>query len=584
MVRRRLWVLLLVGLIGCQQSAQPTARPLSDQRTTVPLTATAVALLPTATPEPTKTPTPTIQATAPVSATAQATPQPTVGAGTPTAQPSQPVTVGDAGFCHATFGANTQERFSSRLEAMNVQSASNADVLELTFAPQSGPIGGMVRCLTPNAASLLSATDGISSVIQIELPLWHHDTAWSSSILTLTKALRYDGLQHITTVAAQSSPSSAGAIVEIGLDQILPFSVKLTGSTLQVSVANSAGTLLNDDPLANATGIPTAPTRPILFASRGDLFSYELARVVPLSTTLEVESDFAISPNGAKVAFCRATPDVLPTQGALWISDIDGKNEQLIADVGGCVEPAWSFDGSSVWFVAPWSAATPPNYRLWQVATNGGEPVAQTNLDAWSRRKPQPLPDGRVVMLGETEGGRNAVIVTNGITGTTAVVAEAALVQYASINSVLVAPDGTSLAVEATRTTGGADLLVLDLQGKLVSSVTSNWWNRPLAWNNDGTLFYLASVCQSGAVLQYELHSLKGSSDTIITKGNTLGEIGAAAVVDDALVYVRALESASVERGASSIISGASELWLYDVANDGRARIISATDGINIVR
>ncbi len=586
--------LVVVALAACQQAPQPTARPLQNQLTILALTPTGTAT-PTATV--TLTPAPASPTSAPsVTPTRTVGPSPTKGATpinpsavipqtTPQATPlSTPTANQSSSFCTQNFGAVSDERFSARLNNAGLDRTPNGDRLFLELTSSSGPVNGQVRCVPPAAAQLLSNDSSIVSVIQIDLPLWRHDELWSSSSVTLTKVLRLDTLQHVRSVVSQSSSDSAGVLIEIGLDQALPFTVQLNGGRLNVVIADNANTVLSDDALSKSNGKPTAPKQPVVFASKGDLYRYESSRVVPITTTLAIESDVALSPDRTQIAFCRANPDGLPTQGALWTSTIDGDNETLVADVGGCAEPAWALDGGVIWFTAPWSDAAPDSYRLWQVTANGGDASAVSPLDEWSRRMPHALPDGSVLTVGHTDGGQGALLISNPLSGTDSLLGQASLGNYASVGKASVSADGTRIAVEAIRADGGADLVVLDQSGKQLDLISGQWWVRPLAWGNDNTLYYLNVICRSGQVLNYSLHSRQGSKDSQIVKGSTLGDLGSVAVVDDTMLYVRSLQSPDTERGAQPVIGGASELWLYDLSNSARTRLIAADDGITSVK
>jgi hypothetical protein len=454
------------------------------------------------------------------------------------------------GFCNTTSGAASDERFSARLIDLAVGRSAQGDQVVLSFAPLRGQVGGSAACLQPVSAALLADTAGISGVVRLELPLWQHDEAWAASALTLTKALQFDAATHISTIQVQSNPDrSAGAMVEVGLDAALPFAVEVRSNQVILTIADAPGAPLGDDPLGKTSGRQLVPSQPVVFDGNGDILRLDNGSVIALSTTLALESDAALSPNRARVAFCRAAPDSLPEQGALWVSDIDGRNERLVADVGGCVDPAWSVDGRTLAFAAPWSSSPPLSFRLWQVRASGGEPEAVSGLDEWSRRDPHVLPSG-----------------------------------YRSVGSAVVAPDGTSIAVEAIRADGGADVLVLDERGAETGRIAGQWWVRPLAWGTDGTLYYLSVTCRNGLVLAYELHSLNGANDTTLAKGGSLGDIGAAVATDDGLLYVRSVVGGADPRGPRPTLSAPSEIWLLEPQSGARSRLLSAADGINTLQ
>lgn len=579
MIRR---LLLLTGLVlvlaACQQQVPPTAPPLQNQLT-------ALAQTPTATPSPTPTETPIPSPTP----TVTPTPRPTVGPSptpTPEATPTPDPTLGSFGFCTQAFGPDQDERFSAELSAIELSRGNNADQLELVFAPRSGQVAGTALCIPAAAAEALIATEGLSAVVRLELSQWLHDEAWSSSLTTLTTPLLTEGLTTIQSVAVQTQPdASAGLVIELGLKAPHGFSVGLSGNRLVLRVSDTPDPALQSDPLGTANGSPRQPVDPVIFARSGDLWTLDSGNVRAITTTLAIESDFAISPNNRRVAFCRAEPDVLPELGQLWVSDLDGGDPQLLADVGGCSDPAWSVDGRSVWFVAPWSQVTPLNYRLWSVTASGGEPEARSELDAWSRTDPQPLPRGEVLLVGSDGDGRRSLLVRDRA-GRTIDLSGEINSDYEGIGSALLAPDGQSVAVEALRADGGADLLLMDPSDGSITEVigASSFWSRPLAWNADGSLYYLVTVCRAGLVLGYELHLLDGSSDETLVEGSTLAEIGAATATGEGLVYVRALETTAAERGPQPELDGASTLWLLEPQSGGRGQLVAVPDTIIGVR
>ncbi len=575
-LRRLLLLGLVIALAACQQQTPPTAEPLPNELTAFALTPTATATPePTATSEATNTPEATATAAATARPTVTGTPATTPSAATPTPGPSGT----NASYCTTSFGPQTVERFSARLDAISITS----DQVSLDFAANSSPPAGVVACLAPSAAQLINPSATISAVLRIELPQWSHDDAWSSSLVTLSLPLLPPANGPIVAAVLQpQTDRSAGLVLEVGLDQALPFSVSVDGSKVSIQVASSPQ--LGDDPLGQDKGQPAAPSKPLIFSQSGDLWRLEGERVLALSTTLAIEHDPALSPDGSKVAFCRTAPDSLPALGALWVSDSDGNNEQLIADVGGCAQPAWSFDGASVWFTAPWSAIQPLNFRLWQAYLDGSEPTPRSELDAWSRLHPQPLPRGGVVALGINTQGTGTVLLTDE-SGNTHDIGTSVLATYTSIAEVLAAPDGRTLAVVAQRSDGGADLLQIDQKGKITDrSATTNWWNRPLAWSASGTLFYLETRCNSSLVWSYALHMIDSGSDTIVAEGTTLAALGPALVIDEGLVYVREVSGQSALRGPAPAITGPSSIWLLDPQTGDRAELLRTPAAISALQ
>ncbi|HEY1014206.1 MAG TPA: hypothetical protein VGE07_15950, partial [Herpetosiphonaceae bacterium] len=104
-----------------------------------------------------------------------------------------------------------------------------------------------------------------------------------------------------------------------------------------------------------------------------------------------------------------------------------------------------------------------------------------------------------------------------------------------------------------------------------------------------GGLIYLAAVCPSGTVLSYELHRLAGAEDKTLLAGQTLDEIGAVAATDEGLVLIRSRQAdgrgrAGWLRGPQPVTAGASEIWLYDPASNGRLKLVSIVDAVTAIR
>lgn len=107
------------------------------------------------------------------------------------------------------------------------------------------------------------------------------------------------------------------------------------------------------------------------------------------------------------------------------------------------------------------------------------------------------------------------------------------------------------------------------------------YWTRPLAWDAEGRLLYLATLCASDVVQDYQLYRWGGSgAGELLAAGQRLGGVGAAAVSGSGLAYAL-VDAPSGARGplahnARSPLS----LWLWDLASGARGELLSAERGV----
>ncbi|HVS63827.1 MAG TPA: S9 family peptidase [Thermoanaerobaculia bacterium] len=87
----------------------------------------------------------------------------------------------------------------------------------------------------------------------------------------------------------------------------------------------------------------------------------------------------AVSPDGSSVAFVVRSTDLEADRGGtdLWLVGVDGENRrQLTAHEATDVEPAWSADGSHLYFLSSRSGTM----QVWRLPMAGGEPRRVTDL------------------------------------------------------------------------------------------------------------------------------------------------------------------------------------------------------------
>ncbi len=104
------------------------------------------------------------------------------------------------------------------------------------------------------------------------------------------------------------------------------------------------------------------------------------------------------------------------------------------------------------------------------------------------------------------------------------------------------------------------------------------YWTRPLAWDEQGRLLYLSTLCASQVVQDYQLFRWAGArrSDLLLT-GQSFGGIGDARLADDQLVYVLTEQAPPGSRGPQATTPrGAASLWLWDTASGARGELLQA--------
>jgi len=451
---------------------------------------------PTATPTATPTPSPTATATPTVGPTA--TPSPTPLPPTPTPNPA----LLGFGFCDQRVGP-LDGRFSARLLAADASGAPAFEQVTLRFelAPGSAPLGAMADCapVTDLDAQVAADLEG-AYALRVRLPGWLRDEAFRSSPITAT--LTFSGTRLLT--GARLLPAAdpdAGVDLLIGLPEPLPFrlTVERNPTRLTLAVARSSPIVAASDQLrAPTSGGPPDLDGPAFIIFDGDIWRVEagqrdagpgLAPVAAGATNLtaspDTETALAVSPDGARVAFCRSAPGLdpadaeLPVPGVLWIMNADGSGARPLAQVGvGCADPAFSPDGARVAFAVDETGVTPIQRTLYAVPLEGGRPQRLIDgSDEWSRFAPQWLEGGAVIFAAEAQDGRSTLFLRNprgeiSDVGASALVNDTGEAIYRALGRPLAAPDGSRFAVEALRNDGlGADLLVFDAGGGILEVI-----------------------------------------------------------------------------------------------------------------
>lgn len=576
---KRSWLpgvlLLALSLAGCLEAPAPT-----------PVTRQTVAAL---TPEPTATPLPTL--TPPPTSTPQPTrtPQvaPTVTATAVTQAPP------DVSYCARPFGPANAARFSARLAAVRVGRTDEFDQVRFEFADASGPLHGAARCFFaegwPAEADIGARTAPGAAVIALDLEAWAHDELFESSPLTQTITLTDTNLVYHVGFAANSL-DSRGATLGVGLPEPRPFRVRIEDTTLIVEVAHQQSFPPSDDPLGQAAGQFDALAQPVFFLQNGDVYRLADGHAEPVVETPELEIGLAVSPDGATLAVCRAPADAEPfalpyaVRATLWTMRADGSEAQLLADVGGCAEPAFAASGRTIAFTANVAPSSPVVLQVWTVPVVGGmaEPVAE--LDEWNRSQPQWLADGRLLYRAANERGQSILLLRDADGEEREVTARMLSgATYRGIGDYVVNPESGLIAVEALRAgSDGADLVLLRDDGAQVASEQRGFWQRPLGFDSDD-LLYLTADCPSQTVLSYTIYR-RAARGTIapLLSGSSAAGIGTALIVDESLLYVRANDVDARLRGPrlDPTLDASSSLWRMSLDGANRAELLSVDQGI----
>ena len=108
------------------------------------------------------------------------------------------------------------------------------------------------------------------------------------------------------------------------------------------------------------------------------------------------------------------------------------------------------------------------------------------------------------------------------------------------------------------------------------------YWTRPLAWDAQGGLIYMSTLCASDLVQDYQIYHWQGPKRSdLVGTGQSVGSFGAATLVGDGLAYIVTGAPQPGPRGplASAPRSPAS-LWVWDLVGGARGRILDTERGI----
>lgn len=577
---------VLLLLAGCEQQSIADQEQIRSQQT-------IEAARPTDTPTPSQTPTvtatPTTTPTIGPSPTPTETPRPSPTPLPPTATPNP--ALANFSLCQQIAGDPANGRYSAQITGITttVESAFERLIINLEVPGDSAQPYASAGCVSAAESQLTVGNSGY--VLEIGLDGWLHDDAYTASVISETQTI--SGTSIIKQLDFHAKPeANVGASFTIGLEQPAPFRLTFAQDPLRLVVEVAKSTPLSpaSDMLAIENGA-AAPEAPIYYLYEGDIWSVANGKPVNITNSPEAETSFDYHAETNMLAFCRAAPGAAPDDlrapSTLWLSDGDGKDAVEVYSEGRtCASPDFSPDGSYVVFVVDESGATPPHTSIWVIASESGEAQRLTpEGDEWSRYAPQWLAGNRLVYAAEAEDGRSTLLMYRPEGAELDIGAELVFGdRYSKLGLPLASPDGTLVAIEAYRATkAGTDLVLLNEDGDEVEVLGDGYWNRALAWNEDGTLYSMTTICPSSIVHSYAIFARdKDGKSTLVANGDTLGGFGSFSANGSGLAYIQYATIDAGLRGPEVMPrSSASTLWYWDVESSARSALVKQNRAIS---
>ncbi len=145
-------------------------------------------------------------------------------------------------------------------------------------------------------------------------------------------------------------------------------------------------------------------------------------------------------------------------------------------------------------------------------------------------------------------------------------------------------PTATRTATpEGTPTETATPTATLQPEPPTEQEYSGAYWSRPLAWDGQGRLVYMTTLCASTLVQDYQVYRWQGRqrSELLMTGQSMVSSYGAAASIGGAMAYVVVAEPGPGPRGD---LAGAprspAQIWLWDFESGARGRIFEAERGI----
>jgi len=450
-------------------------------------------------------------------------------------------------------------------------------------------------------------------VLLVSLPNWLQDNRFGSPLLHQSRVFTHTNV--LRSVGLRVSDTAAGATLMVALEEPVIYRVALSHDQkqLRVEVARSVSGAEMSDPLTMPERNAAATLEePLFFLLDGDIWRIDATGTISLTHSPEDETDLALSHDGQIVAFCRSQePGIslaetsFAVPGSLWVMKHDGTNARRIAETGvNCADPVFSPDASKLAFSLDETGIAPESRSIKIVPvtssllipgtsalTTTGQVVARGG--GWNRFGPQWVNEATLVYAASSPDGRSTVFLLDLANGVERDIGSDIRVtqgryRYDAFLQPLVSPGGHAIAVEARRADEpGADLLLLDANGVEQDVIDQGYWTRPLAWGEDGSLFYVTTGCESTLVQNYEVyHRSSRGRDQLIAVGTTMGTVGDAVVTDsNGLVYVVASRAQPGPRGPNlAARASPAELWFWNPVEETRRELFQAQNSITDLR
>ncbi|MFQ3662370.1 MAG: hypothetical protein SNJ69_08255 [Chloroflexaceae bacterium] len=108
------------------------------------------------------------------------------------------------------------------------------------------------------------------------------------------------------------------------------------------------------------------------------------------------------------------------------------------------------------------------------------------------------------------------------------------------------------------------------------------YWTRPLAWDRQGRLIYLTTLCASQVVQEYQVYRWAGARRSeVMMNGSSLGGVGAATMAGQQLLYVLTDTAPPGVRGPQAQHPRSpARLWVWDISSGERGELLRGERGI----
>jgi hypothetical protein len=187
--------------------------------------------------------------------------------------------------------------------------------------------------------------------------------------------------------------------------------------------------------------------------------------------------------------------------------------------------------------------------------------------------------DGRSALFRLERGGTESDISADFVVGE----------RYTGVEALLIGGgnDNRQIAVTAPKADGtGTGLVLLDANGEVQRELSDAFYSRPLAFTEDGSLYYLTTRCASDLIRDYELRLVSSAgNDRVLAAGRSSADIGdAVAVGPSSIAYVVYEQPLPGARGGLRVpVQGNSALWLWNTSG-GRTALTDADSPLRSLR